>query len=184
VYVIVDGYEQSAEGSYVLGVASGRIVCGDGNRDPGEDCDDRNTQTGDGCGASCALESSESASNESTGTADAYSAPGYFGRIEPAGDVDVVQVVVSTSASSITATVNDFSDQACRLDMMDPMVEVLAPNGLTMLASNDDRSAGDLCSAATAQNLVPGTYFVRVSAGNGGRIPTFTYHLDVAVVGP
>lgn len=184
VYVIVDGYDALSEGTYTLAVDSGPIVCGDGNRDPGEDCDDRNTTAGDGCSPSCKIESSESASNDTTATADAYPTNGYFGTISPAGDVDVVRIDVTTAGSSITATVNDFADQACRLGLMDSMVEILSPDGSQVLAANDDRSVGDRCSAATASNLVAGTYFVRVSAGNGGAVPTFGYHLDIAVAGP
>ena len=34
-------------------------VCGDGALDPGEECDDGNTTSGDGCDASCQLEAGD-----------------------------------------------------------------------------------------------------------------------------
>jgi len=53
-YVIVDG-RNGAEGPFSLTLNCG--VCGDGTVDPGEECDDGNTASGDGCSATCALES-------------------------------------------------------------------------------------------------------------------------------
>ncbi len=35
------------------GKCTSRLVCGNGNLDPGEICDDRNTEEGDGCSANC-----------------------------------------------------------------------------------------------------------------------------------
>lgn len=48
--VVVDGY-LGAEGPYSLSLECG--ACGDGTVDPSEECDDGNTNDGDGCDASC-----------------------------------------------------------------------------------------------------------------------------------
>jgi cysteine-rich repeat protein len=52
-HVVVDGY-LGAAGPYSLSVECG--ACGDGTLDPSEACDDGNTNSGDGCSATCVLE--------------------------------------------------------------------------------------------------------------------------------
>ncbi len=56
VYVIVDGELSTAEGVFELGVVVRPGVCGNGTREGGEECDDLNTLSGDGCSATCKLE--------------------------------------------------------------------------------------------------------------------------------
>nr|PZN26627.1 MAG: hypothetical protein DIU78_07230 [Pseudomonadota bacterium] len=40
-----------------MGEPPWRLTCGNSRVDPGEACDDGNTQSGDGCSATCCLES-------------------------------------------------------------------------------------------------------------------------------
>ena len=57
--------------------------------------------------------------------------------------------------------------------------EILAPNGTTVLASNDDGPMHGTCSTVQATGLAAGTYFVRVSASAKAPVPTFGYKLDI-----
>ncbi len=56
VFLIVDGYGGSS-GTFTLDVTVSDAVCGNGIAELPEACDDGNTVSGDGCSATCALES-------------------------------------------------------------------------------------------------------------------------------
>ena len=55
-YVFADSNNTSAHGPYTLDVVVTPGVCGDKILDGGEECDDGNAQSGDGCTADCKLE--------------------------------------------------------------------------------------------------------------------------------
>lgn len=56
-YIVVDGYSATSNGHYTFNVKTGNTaVCGNGVIETGEVCDDHNTATGDGCGATCQVE--------------------------------------------------------------------------------------------------------------------------------
>jgi hypothetical protein len=124
---------------------------------------------------------SEVEPNDTPATAGDY-APSYFARIDPDTDVDYVKVTVPGPASSISAQVDDVGNGDCANGYLDTVVEILAPNGTTSLASNDDIDANNdnFCSLATASNLAAGTYYVKVSSGLYS-YGSFPYRLDVAV---
>jgi cysteine-rich repeat protein len=161
---------------YVLYLEIVNAVCGDGNVDPGEECDDDNQNPGDGCSATCKLEITETEPNATSAQADVYSAP-WFANISPAGDVDVVSVQVTGSSSTLTAQVTDGTN-VCSANEIDSLVEILGTDGTSIIASDDDTGQG-WCSFATANGLAAGTYFVRVK-GNP-LTPTFGYGLSVTV---
>ncbi|HTQ03989.1 MAG TPA: DUF4215 domain-containing protein, partial [Polyangiaceae bacterium] len=50
------------------GACTSTIVCGDGKRDPGEQCDDGNTASNDGCSSSCLVEANWSCTGPAGGT--------------------------------------------------------------------------------------------------------------------
>lgn len=56
VYLIVDGEATAASGVFELGVTVTPSECGNGTIEGGEDCDDGNKASGDGCSATCKLE--------------------------------------------------------------------------------------------------------------------------------
>ncbi len=176
VYLVVDGTGATETGSFQLSVHSRDIVCGDAIVDPGEECDDGGTEPGDGCDSTCKLESSESEPNDTPAQADTFTAP--FTRAISSGlDVDVIAVELSHPASNLIVDTFDLGDGACALGLMDPAVDVLAPDGTTVLASDDDSGAG-YCAHAALSGLGPGTYFVAVRAAGASPTP-FAYRLSV-----
>jgi cysteine-rich repeat protein len=176
VLVAVDGFGKADEGAYALAIKSRKVACGDAIKEPAEGCDDGNTTSGDGCSAACALEASETEQNGTPMTADAYTAP-WFAAIQPAGDVDVVSVVIGAAPSSLAVSTFDLGDGACAAAAMDTLVDIIAPDGTTVLASDDDSGEG-LCARASALGLAAGTYFVRVKAVEPAAV--FPYALAIA----
>ncbi len=54
--IIVQGYATDDTGPFVLTLGVDQIVCGDGNIDLGEECDDGGNAPGDGCDENCLIE--------------------------------------------------------------------------------------------------------------------------------
>ncbi len=52
-FVIVDGYQAGDEGTYTLDILASASLCGDGNLDLAEECDDMNADNTDGCTDTC-----------------------------------------------------------------------------------------------------------------------------------
>ena len=65
-FVVVDGRDKS-EGSYLLDLQLRAAECGDGQVNPGEQCDFGDTAPGDGCDPSCAFEPPADDSDECPG---------------------------------------------------------------------------------------------------------------------
>lgn len=175
IFIVVDGFSAADEGPFSLSVSSRPITCGDAITDPTEECDDGDTDSGDGCSSACKLEASETEPNASSAQADSYVDP-FFGAIGIAGDVDVVSVAIGAGPSSLTATTYDLGDGACAATSLDSFIEIIGPDGSAVLAADSDSGEG-LCARASAPGLAPGTYFVRVSAQQPG--DTFPYALSV-----
>jgi cysteine-rich repeat protein len=55
-YVVATAYNDAGESALSNELALAPPACGDGHIDPGEQCDDGNTVSGDGCSATCMLE--------------------------------------------------------------------------------------------------------------------------------
>ncbi|HVK68521.1 MAG TPA: myxococcus cysteine-rich repeat containing protein [Polyangium sp.] len=161
--VVASGAAQSPTFLYRLRIDQVADVCGDGQKTPAEACDDGNTDAGDGCSPTCSIEITETEPNDTPATANAFAAP-WNGVLTPLGDVDVVSVVLSGPASSLTATTTDQGTNACAAKTLDTIVDILAPDGMTVLATGDDIIGN--CGAALAQNLAAGTYFVRMRGGS------------------
>ncbi|MDC3957448.1 myxococcus cysteine-rich repeat containing protein [Polyangium jinanense] len=152
-------------------------VCGDGQKTPAEACDDGNTAPGDGCSPTCSIEITETEPNGTAATADAFLEP-WNGVLTPLGDVDVVSVVLSAPAASLTATTTDQGTNACAAKTLDTIVDILAPNGTTVLATGDDIVGN--CGSALAMNLAAGTYFVRMRGGSLAKNPS-PYGLQIVI---
>lgn len=56
IFLIVSGFQVDDFGPFTLSVSSRDIVCGDGQIDGNEECDDAGTAAGDGCDAACLVE--------------------------------------------------------------------------------------------------------------------------------
>ena len=180
-YVAVDAVGSDLkDGAYELSVASRNIVCGDGHTDTGEQCDDgQPPATGDGCDASCQIESIEKGTNDKVSQADPISAGFHPAQIEPAGDVDYFKVDVPDGASLIVDTF-DFGDGACSKRQLDAALMVFGPDQQTMVAEDDDSGAGS-CAHIALGNLPGGTYTIAVFASAFGDVETFGYVLAVVV---
>ncbi len=180
VYVVVDGFESVDGGLFGLDVYSRpNDVCGDGFLDQGEECDDENFEPGDGCDATCTLESSETEPNDSPATANPWGAP-FYAQIAPEDDVDVVSIEVASSGATLTAAANNLGIGLCSSGEMDTFLEVIGPDQTTVVASDDDSGEG-YCARVVATGLEAGTYYVRTRAIAGSGRPTFPYRLDVLV---
>ncbi len=179
VFVIVEGTSANDAGSFAFEIESRPIACGDGFTDGTEECDDGNTNSGDGCSAQCSLESSEVEPNDTSAQANSYLAP-WVAALSPAGDVDLVKVSVASSPAYIVAETRDLDQLSCASGLVDTFVEILDTDGMTELAVDDDSAEGT-CSKAIAAGLSPGDYYVRVSAPPGASQPSFAYVLDLQV---
>jgi cysteine-rich repeat protein len=181
-HAVVEGVSADEVGRFSLQARSRPTnVCGDGVRDEDEECDDENSDSGDGCGEDCQLESSETEPNEAAGTATVHSDP-CFAQVAPAGDVDVFSVAVAEGPASLMVSTHSLGDGACALERLDSLIEILDTNGSTVLSTDDDSGEG-LCARASAWALGVGTYYVRVTASPNAEnsAATFPYRLDAQV---
>lgn len=152
-------------------------ICGDNDKTAGEECDDGNVMSGDGCSAACKIELSETEPNGTTATANSFVAP-WNAVLDPAGDIDVIAVNVAAQSATFTATTTDQGTGACAAKTLDTIVEILASNGTTVLASGDDIVGN--CGSALATNVAPGTYYVRVKGGSLATYPS-AYGLNIII---
>ena len=180
VYLVVSGVSASQSGGFSLEAHSRVTACGDASQDPGEACDDGNTDSNDGCSAQCALEPTEVEPNGLPANANPLATP-FFAAVSPAGDQDVISVAVPSGSTSLVAQIGDLGDAACGNGLLDSVVEILDPSGASVLASDDNAGAG-LCSSVMAPGLAAGTYFVRVKAAPGTAIPTFPYQVFLDLI--
>jgi cysteine-rich repeat protein len=176
-FLIVEGRTLADAGAFRLSVASRALeVCGDGYRDAGEECDDGAQLPGDGCDESCRVESSESEED-----ANVYAEP-FYGQIRPLGDVDVVEVELTDAAQTMTVETLNLNDGSCAAGLMDSYLQIIGPDAVTAIASDDD-SADGYCARAVASDLEPGTSYVVVSAAEDA-LPeraVFPYWLYVVI---
>jgi cysteine-rich repeat protein len=155
-------------------------VCGNGMITPSEQCDDGGTVPGDGCSATCQFELSETEpDNNSAASADPYASP-WLANISPGGDIDYVAVAVPGPSSTLTAATSDYGTDACLANQLDSVIDILGPDGTTVLTSDDDSGPG-YCSIATASGLAAGMYYVRIHSAPLVPNATFFYELNVTV---
>lgn len=135
-------------------------TCGDGVTDPGEACDDGATWGGDGCGATCAVETGvpEVEPNDTWDAATPV-APGEVDGALPAGDVDCWSVEVP-SCGAVRATQAGDCSPAVVLSLHDPTGALVASG-----APGDDGCAVlDPVEAPGARWIGEGTWSVCVEA--------------------
>lgn len=187
---VASQYNLSEVPFYVLDLSVTPPGCGDGIRQPGEQCDDGGTAAGDGCSSTCQFEASyvdETEPNETPAQADPLPAggAGFVGSINPAGDIDFYSFDVTIAGSSVFLSTTDGLG-GCPANF-DSRLTLYNPSH-TQLAINDN---GDLppCSTISpsytqsATNLPAGTYQVRTEySGNNGTMSQ--YVVSVRVVPP
>lgn len=174
---------------YSLSIEAFLSVCGNGQLDPGEECDN-GASNGNGpvagkeaCTTSCQSDiPTESEPNDTAPTAD-----GPFlldarirGVLEPSTDVDYFAIDVPTVVNLSLETFDVFGPGTC--DGLDTTLSLYGPDGTALLATDENGGVG-ACSwleplgNAAMRQLLPGTYFVRVASGGG---PTSgAYKLDM-----
>jgi cysteine-rich repeat protein len=158
--------------SYTLQITTTLAVCGNGNKEPGEQCDDGNTAGGDGCSAICTLEGipGEVEPNDTFVQADAraadaqpvlFSGPALLSGALAAGDKDVFKVQIAQSGVVRFETFDNINPGNCtlaatRLRLFDAAHTQIYTDATSGIAS---------CSALVVY-LTAGTYYVQVEAAN------------------
>jgi cysteine-rich repeat protein len=174
--------------AYQLDASTALPGCGDGipATTIGEQCDDGNMTDGDGCSATCQLETGSYANevepNDSSTMATSVDGfDGGVGAIEPAGDIDEWSVTVTVAGSSIIAKMSDGLGH-CPNQGWNPEMKLLSPTGATLATDHTSGLMG--CPAImpsgypAASNLAVGTYIVRVDS-QGGTGTAHQYVVDV-----
>lgn len=181
VYVVVQGVSAGDQGAYELSVGSRPAnVCGDGAWDPAEACDDAGQASGDGCDSECQVEATEVEPNEDAADATVWAAP-FYGEVAPAADVDFVEIAIEEGPASVIANIQPLATQGCSLALFDPYLELLEGDGETLVMVNDDYDG--VCSRLVAEDLDPGSYYLRVSESpySVGERSEFPYRLLVDI---
>ena len=161
--------------SYTVTVQIATNFCGNGVVEAGEQCDDSDQTSGDGCSATCQWETAGTAS----GAGGAF-----MGAITPVGNVDFYQLTVP-QGSSVRAETFSPTDGACGDDTV---IRLFQADRTTQLATDDDDGV-NRCSLLDpgqdlqVRQLAAGTYFLTVEEyGNNGTIAQYT--LNVAILAP
>lgn len=172
--------------AYVLSIRVLPPTCGDAVVQPGEQCDDGNVISGDGCSATCQVESPhEREPNDTTATATPPWPAGtsWIGSIVPATDVDYFAFTVPGPGSRVVIDTHDVGSTAtCAFDTT---VSLIAPDGRS-IASDVDTGPG-LCGRvdgftnAGASGLPAGTYYARVVSAGTVTASIAAYAVDVTV---
>ena len=148
--------------------------CGNDVIEAGEECDDGNTVSGDGCSSTCTLEGSsvsETEPNDTSGTANAVGSLPVFvhGSVQPQGDQDFFAVVVDGSGDITFETFDGDGPGHCDSGT-DTILELRDQNGISIIKTDDDGGISP-CSKLSATGLTPGTYFICVRGF--GMIPAY-----------
>jgi cysteine-rich repeat protein len=177
---VVEGSEE-CDGTPGCDATCHRVqLCGDGYVEPPEQCDDGNTTSGDGCSATCQLEShAEVEPDDTTAEADAspvqLSGSGTItGSIGTVGDVDVYRLTLAQTSvvrlETFDTNTTDCTSIATTLRFYDA--------GGTELYRDDNSGIGS-CSAIVL-NAAAGTYYVSVEQqGNTATIPAYVLQVRV-----
>ncbi len=152
--------ENASIAAYELTVTLVPTACGNNILETAanEQCEDGNTTNGDGCSSTCTIEP-EGVITPPTGLLS--------GDISPAADVDIYAVDV-TGTMYLRAEVTDAAGTGCPGDVV---LDLLAPDGITQLGTDDDDGNGT-CPLINpivdsfARGLTTGRYYLRVRGVN------------------
>lgn len=167
---------------YVVAIRVTPPGCGDAILEAGEQCDDGNTTSGDGCSATCKAESPwEIEPNGSTITATPLwpTTSSWNGSISRIGDRDYYAFTLPSTAS-VTLTTHDVgSPSTCGFDTV---IHLLNASGVQLV--QDDENGVASCSKISpslypaAAALPAGTYYVWVqSFSDSTVIPAYSLDL-------
>ncbi len=163
-YLTVQSRTATVSGPYVLEYLIRKPLCGDGQREGTEQCDDGNAANADGCNASCELE-----------IAATVSGPAGLFTLPHSGGTDFITVAIDTTVAgqAILARANDPGAGAC--DTMDTHL-TLVDSGFRVLgtkAGGGIVGTAGTCGAIVlpqdvfATDLPVGRYYLQVRAENG-----------------
>jgi cysteine-rich repeat protein len=168
IFVFIDAFTPGDAGAYSLKLDFEAEICGDGKIVGAEQCDDSNMVAGDGCNAMCAAEASAEIepNNDKLQATPAILAGGaglYTSKLVPGGtDEDWYLVTIGGGASTITATTLPSGSDICAPDGdIDTQVFIYGA-AMAPIAENEDISAENWCSSASASMLADGVYHVQV----------------------
>lgn len=107
-YLVVDS-QATGSGPYTLDVVVTPGACGNGTREGSEQCDDGNTDAGDGCAADCTMEPVDPASDACPGLALplAMKGDGTYGRSITSSTAALTGTIVTAFSGCKTAPAND-----------------------------------------------------------------------------
>ena len=176
------GIDSRLSGGATYQLVAVRPVCGNGEIEHSETCDDNNTEDGDGCDSLCRAEMSSGAAevepnDDPTGANRILSltstASGVLGgrcdrdlfvvEVESAGDLQV-------ALSGIGGTACVDGDPTFELDL-------LGPDGRTVVRRGAP-AAGEFCPTVNATALAAGVYYLAVTTGEDER--PFNYTLTLS----
>lgn len=180
------GVDSVAAGGFAGTLEIYRPICG--NRvgpEHSENCDDGNTDDGDGCDSLCRTELSGALVEEAAVNDDFYSAnhvmvadgTTVLGEIGGGCDVDVFAVDL-VAGSTLTATMTGRGG-TCPALAPEARLSILAPSGTLELRV----ATQEACPVLTHAITTSGTYFVRVTTVDN-RASAFDYDLAFSVAGP
>jgi len=178
VYAIeVEGKLGSSTPFYAVRVTVRPPGCGDTLLQPGEQCDDDGTTSGDGCSAGCQSESPfEIEPNDSVATATPLwpATTKWRGAITPLADHDHYEFTLP-AASFVSLTTHDPTGAAdCTFDSV---VHLLDGAG-SQIAQDDDSGPGT-CSSVS-MSLPAGNYTAWVQRANDNKLVP-AYQLDLSI---
>ncbi len=171
-----------------------RTVCGDGQRDHSENCDDGNTVSGDGCSAGCLTELEGAAPAEVEVNDDLHSANlvdvsagpvTVRGSLNKTCEADVFAIEVP-AGGSIRASLAGTGGAICPLETATTQLELIEQTSRgPSLRVSGTVAAGDVCPSLTtehalANDLPAGMYFVAVNVMRD-TADTLAYELTLSV---
>ncbi|MBZ5714274.1 DUF4215 domain-containing protein [Nannocystis pusilla] len=172
---VIDWQDNGAIAKYFLDIRLNEVACGDGELEPGEQCDDGNAADGDGCSATCQVDdaTAEIEPNNTNAEADATGLVSngtslYTGSITPNGDLDRYRV--DLAAASFVRVESFTAKYDCN---------AAVTTTLTLFNSNNTQIISDTTSgigscSAVVFPLPAGTTYVQLGeTGNNAAIADY-----------
>jgi cysteine-rich repeat protein len=167
-YVVVDGFDAAAKGTYELQIVAMATTCGDGVLDLLEFCDDGGSASGDGCSAKCEVETGYTCDGEPS-----VCTMGGSGTAVPpaAGDLVINEAMLADNLSDTNCDMSTKNNADEFIELVNKSAKTLDLTGVTI----DDAASltGTLgprhtfaAAASGSLTLAPGKAVVVWGAGS------------------